>query len=130
MPQLLLPGFVTYKIPLIEFARDEDEGAVLLVRALDGLHRWPHFRNWAPVIVWLHKDRARCLPGKLNSLGLESAAEFRMEGYAEGQADVVLRRAAEARDEVVSLEKANGDSVRSSPVIAAAKCRGEGVVRG
>ena len=51
-----------------------------------------------------------------------------MEGNAERQANVVLRLASEARNEVVSLEEADGECVRSSPVITAAQRRGKGIV--
>src|SRR6185312_12306868 len=59
---------------------------------------------------------------------LETASEFRVEGYAEGQTDVVLGGAAEAGDEVISLEYADRNGFRSVPVISTAKGRGKGVV--
>ena len=50
-----------------------------------------------------------------------------MEGKSKRKADVVLILAAEAGHEVVGLEEADRDCVRSLPVIAAAYCCGEGV---
>ena len=40
-------------------------------------------------------------------LKLETASEFGVEGHAKGHADVVLRGAAEAGDQVISLEQAD-----------------------
>lgn len=68
-------------------------------------------------------ERRGTVPGDL-----ESAAEFRVEGHAERQTDVVLGLAAETRHEVVELEEAYGDYIRSFPVITTTESCGKGVV--
>ena len=66
---------------------------------------------------------------QLNSGRLEAASELRVEGHAEGEADVVLGRASEACNQIVSLEEADRHCLRSSPVITTAKGHCECVVR-
>jgi len=59
---------------------------------------------------------------------LVSAPEFRVEGDAERQPDVILRLAAEAGHEVVELEQADRDYVRSLPVLTTTQSCGKGAV--
>jgi len=61
--------------------------------------------------------------------GLQTFTELRVERDTERQPDVVLGLAAEAGHEVVELAEADRNYVRGSPVITAAKSRGERVVR-